>query len=87
MARAAIISPFQHAVGIAFHHAAVHERAGVALVGVADDVFLGAFLDAGRLPFAAGGKPPPPRPRRPDLVISCTICSGVISGTPLRAAA
>ena len=33
---------FQHAVRIAFQHAAVHERAGVALVGVADDVFLRA---------------------------------------------
>ena len=31
---------FEHAVRIAFQDAAVHERAGVAFVGVADDVFL-----------------------------------------------
>ena len=31
---------FEHAVRIALEHAAVHERAGVAFVGVADDVFL-----------------------------------------------
>ena len=32
----------EHAVRIAFQHAAVHERAGIALVGVADDVLLPA---------------------------------------------
>ena len=35
---------FQHAVRIAFEHRAVHERAGIAFVGVADDVL---FLLAG----------------------------------------
>ena len=35
---------FEHAVRIAFHHAAVHERAGIALVGIANHVFLRAFL-------------------------------------------
>ena len=33
---------FEHAMRIAFEHAAIHERAGIAFVGVADDVFLRA---------------------------------------------
>ena len=44
------------AVRVALHDGAVHERARVAFVAVADDVFLGVVLDAGGLPFAAGGK-------------------------------
>ena len=31
---------FEHAVRIAFEHAAIHERAGIAFVGIADDIFL-----------------------------------------------
>ena len=31
---------FQHPVGVAFHHASVHESAGVAFVAIADDIFL-----------------------------------------------
>ena len=46
----------KHAVGVALHHAAVHERAGVALVAVADDVFLCALLLARAVPFASGGE-------------------------------
>ena len=45
--------PLEHAVRIAFHHAAVHERARVALVGVADDVFLALGLRRGPLPTCA----------------------------------
>ena len=50
----------QHAEGVALEHAAIHERAGVALVGVADDVLLvtgglghGGPLETGRETGAA----------------------------------
>ena len=47
---------FDHDEGIAFHDHAVGERAAVAFVGIADDVFsIGAGLRHG-LPFDAGGK-------------------------------
>ena len=46
---------FQHAVRIALQHAAVHERAGIALVRVADDVLLLARRLGDRAPFEAGG--------------------------------
>jgi len=46
---------FENAVRIAFEHAAVHERAGVALVRVADDIFLRAFRLRDRGPFQTGG--------------------------------
>ena len=38
---------FHHAVRIAFEHAAVHERAGIAFVGVANHVFHVAFAHCG----------------------------------------
>src|SRR5262249_51836271 len=38
---------FENAVGIAFHHAAVHEGARVAFIAVADDVFLAAAATGG----------------------------------------
>ena len=41
---------------IALDHGAVHERARVALVGVADQVFLLAGRGAGELPLLAGGE-------------------------------
>ena len=47
---------FEHAVRIAFQNAAVHERAGIAFVGVADDIFLRALRFGDRAPFEAGGK-------------------------------
>ena len=56
------------AVGIAFQDAAVHERAGVAFVGVADDELLRALGVAGEFPLPPGGKPAPPRPRSPDIL-------------------
>ena len=46
----------EHTVGVALHHAAVHERAGVALVAVADDVFFRALLFARAIPLASGGE-------------------------------
>ena len=46
----------QHAVRIAFKHAAIHERSGVAFVGVADDVLLIAHSLAQELPFQARQK-------------------------------
>jgi len=64
--------PLQHAVGIALHDRAVHVGAGVALVGVADDV-AGAgcqHVAAAQLPLGSGGKTCPAAPaqaRRPHL--------------------
>ena len=63
--------------GIALHDHAVGEGAAVALVGIADDVFL-------RSPAASStvfhlmpvGKPAPPRPRRPESVTCATISAG-----------
>ena len=67
----------EHAVRIALEHAAVHVRAGVAFVAVADDVL------AARGPpravschFSQVGKPAPPRPRRPLVFISAMTSSG-----------
>ena len=47
---------FQHGVGIAFHDGAVHERARVAFVAVADDVFLIVLGGEREFPFEAGGE-------------------------------
>ena len=46
----------QNAVRIALHQAAVHKRAGVALVAVADDVLDFVMGLAGGLPLVAGGE-------------------------------
>ena len=47
---------FEHAVRIAFQNAAVHERAGIAFVGVANDIFFRAGRFGDRAPFETGGK-------------------------------
>ena len=48
---------FEHAVRVALEHAAVHEGAGIAFVGVADDVFRVVPVGLGdRAPLQAGGK-------------------------------
>ena len=44
---------FDEAVRVALDHGAVHERARVAFVGVADNVFEGVALLAGNLPLQA----------------------------------
>jgi len=46
-------------VRIALQHAAIHESAGIALVGVANDVFHVAFGLAREFPFAPGGESRP----------------------------
>ena len=46
----------EHGVGVALHDGAVHECAGVALVAVADDVFLLCLLAARAVPLAPGGE-------------------------------
>ena len=48
---------FQHGIGVAFHHRAVHKRARVALIGVTNHIFFLAGLNAGKFPFFTGGKP------------------------------
>ena len=53
---------------------AVLEGAGLALVGVADDIVLGAGRIARSLPFESPvGKPAPPRPRRLERFISSSM--------------
>ena len=47
---------FQDGVGIAFQHGTIHERAGVAFVGVADHVLVGGLVDSSELPLEAGGE-------------------------------
>ena len=47
---------FQHGMGVAFQHGAIHERAGVAFVRVAAHVFGAAFGHAGELPLSSGGE-------------------------------
>ena len=47
---------FQHRVGVAFQNGTIHERAGVALVGVADHVLLVSLGSGGKLPLLAGGE-------------------------------
>ena len=48
--------PFNHPVRIAFHHAAVHKRAWIALVAVADDIFDLLLLRQHLRPFSSSGK-------------------------------
>ena len=49
--------PFEETVRVAFDDRAVHERARVAFVGVADQVAVRLFVGAGKHPFAPGGEP------------------------------
>ena len=46
---------FEHAVRVAFEHAAIHERAGIAFVRVADHVLGGRDLLRHQLPLQTGG--------------------------------
>lgn len=57
-------------VGVTFQDTAVHERSGIALIRVADDVLLVAGRAAGELPLQARGKtgtPPAPQTRLFDF--------------------
>ncbi len=68
--------PLEDAVRVRFEHHAVHERAGVALVAVHDDVLLRRGLAADGGPLCAGRKPAPPRPRRPESSMIRMTASG-----------
>ena len=59
---------FQHLVGVAFQHAAVHERAGIAFVSVADHIFL-SLLEAAQSAHFKPVENPAPRPRKPEFWI------------------
>ena len=61
---------FKDAEGVPFENRPVHEGPGVALVGVADDVLLGAYGVVGHPPLLAGeepGAPPSPETRGQDF--------------------
>ena len=62
--------PLDHAVGVGLEHQAVHERAGVALVAVADHVATERAAARARTHLRPVGKPAPPRPRRPEAEIA-----------------
>ena len=65
--------------------AAVHERAGVAFVGVADEIFWSLFRSRASCHFIPVGKPPPPRPRRPDFITLSMTSFCVMSPARARA--
>jgi hypothetical protein len=77
---------FDDAVRIAFHHGAVHERAGIALVAVADDVLLRRILHSRRVPLAAGRESAAAASAQPGVEDVLQISSGDISTYALRAA-
>ena len=70
---------FEDGVRIAFQHRAVHVGAGLAFVGVADDVFQRRPSAAGRAAISARWGRPPRRGRAgPDWIISSMTSSGFI---------
>ena len=76
-ARPAIAMPSIRHEGIALHDHAVGKGAAVALVGVADDVFLRRPAPSATVSHLMPvGKPAPPRPRRPEVFTSSTISIG-----------
>ena len=75
--------PLEHQVGVVGEDDAVLEGAGLAFVGVADDVFaFGLRSSAARSHFRLVGKPAPPRPRRPERLISASTSAGGLAPGP-----
>ena len=69
------------AEGIAFHQHAVGIGPAVALIGIADDVFLRGLDAEAVFHLMPAGNPAPPRPRRPERVT----CSTMAAGSRLKA--
>ena len=65
-------------MGIALDLVAVHVRAGVAFIGVADDELLVGDGFAQEFPLVAGQKPAPPRPRS-FAAFTCSITASGFS--------
>ena len=78
--------PLEDAVRVALEQRAVHERAGVALVGVADHVLRVARRGAAEPHFCPVGNPPPPRPRSPERYLVDHLL-GLMSNSTLASAA
>ncbi len=71
--------------GSRFEHQAVHERAGIAFVAVADHVLDPARAGARAIAHLRPvGKPAPPRPRRPEAMIAAMTSSGGVPFTARR---
>ncbi|MPM45296.1 hypothetical protein SDC9_91982 [bioreactor metagenome] len=51
--------PFNDAVAVAFHDGAVHKRAGIAFIRIANNKLLVAGILAGKFPFLAGRETSP----------------------------
>ena len=70
-----MIMPFDHQVREVLHDVPVFDRAGFALIGVADDVFGGPGALRTISHFIPVGNPAPPMPRKPlafsAAMISC----------------
>ena len=69
-------------MGVALHLVPVHVRAGVAFVGIADDVFLVGFRIPGDPPLEAGGETGTAPAPEPDFSTSLMMVSESI---PVRA--
>ena len=78
--------PFNHGMGIAFDRAAVHERARIAFVGVADHILFRSRRFGRKFPFDARGKARAAAAAKPGFFDLSITCCGVISVSTLASA-